>query len=44
MVAYLHEHGVRLAAGTDCGIPFIDHGAALHKEMELMHRAGLTVP
>lgn len=44
LVAELHRNGVRLAAGTDCGIPFIDHGSALHKEMELMHRAGLTVP
>ncbi len=37
-----HDHGVRLAAGTDTGNPFVFPGYSMHWELELMVEAGLT--
>ena len=36
------ELGVPLALGTDAGNPVIFHGLAVHRELELLVRAGLT--
>jgi imidazolonepropionase-like amidohydrolase len=37
-----HDHGVRIAAGTDTGNPFVFPGHSIHWELELMVEAGLT--
>ncbi|HEX2047401.1 MAG TPA: amidohydrolase family protein [Acidimicrobiales bacterium] len=37
-----HAAGVRLALGTDAGMPAVFHGLAVHQELELLVRAGLT--
>ena len=37
-----HRAGVRLALGTDAGMPAVFHGLAVHRELELLVRAGLT--
>ena len=37
-----HAAGVRLALGTDAGMPAVFHGLAVHRELELLVRAGLT--
>jgi imidazolonepropionase-like amidohydrolase len=37
-----HARGVRLALGTDAGMPAVFHGLAVHRELELYVRAGLT--
>jgi imidazolonepropionase-like amidohydrolase len=37
-----HALGVPLALGTDAGNPVIFHGLAVHRELELLVRAGLT--
>ncbi|HEU5484276.1 MAG TPA: amidohydrolase family protein [Microlunatus sp.] len=37
-----HAAGVRLAVGTDAGMPAVFHGLAVHRELELLVRAGLT--
>jgi imidazolonepropionase-like amidohydrolase len=37
-----HALGVPLVLGTDAGNPVIFHGLAVHRELELLVRAGLT--
>ena len=37
-----HAAGVRLALGTDAGMTSVFHGLAVHRELELLVRAGLT--
>jgi enamidase len=37
-----HSAGVRLALGTDAGMPAVFHGLAVHRELELLIRAGLA--
>lgn len=37
-----HAAGVRLALGTDAGMPAVFHGLAVHRELELLVRAGLS--
>ena len=37
-----HAAGVRLAVGTDAGMTAVFHGLAVHRELELLVRAGLT--
>jgi imidazolonepropionase-like amidohydrolase len=37
-----HALGVRLVLGTDAGNPVIFHGLAVHRELQLLVRAGLT--
>ena len=37
-----HARGVRLALGTDAGMRAVFHGLAVHRELELYVRAGLT--
>jgi imidazolonepropionase-like amidohydrolase len=37
-----HAAGVRLALGTDAGMTVVFHGLAVHRELELLVRAGLT--
>lgn len=41
-VRQLRAAGVPLMAGTDAGNPGTSHGAALHRELELLVEAGLT--
>ena len=41
-VQLLHEAGATLLAGTDAPNPGTAHGASLHRELELLVRAGLT--
>ena len=41
-VATLHEAGVPILAGTDAPNPGTAHGASIHRELELLVRAGLT--
>jgi hypothetical protein len=41
-VARMHERGVRLHSGTDSLVAFVVPGAALHRELRLFERAGLT--
>lgn len=41
LVARMHRAGVRIHAGTDCQIPFVVPGAALHRELHLLSEAGL---
>lgn len=41
-VRRLHAAGVDILAGTDAGNPGTAHGAAMHGELELLVRAGLT--
>ncbi len=43
-VRQLRAAGVPILAGTDAGNPGTAHGAALHRELELLVRAGLTPP
>jgi imidazolonepropionase-like amidohydrolase len=40
--ARLHAAGVRILAGSDAPNPGTAHGASLHRELELLVRAGLT--
>lgn len=37
-----HAAGVRLALGTDAGMTAVFHGLTVHRELELLVRAGLT--
>jgi imidazolonepropionase-like amidohydrolase len=41
-VLMLHEAGVQILAGTDAPNPGTAHGISLHRELELLVRAGLT--
>lgn len=38
----MHRAGVRIVAGTDLAMPWIAPGDSLHRELELLVRAGLT--
>jgi imidazolonepropionase-like amidohydrolase len=38
----VHEAGITVATGTDAGNPGTLHGPAIHREVELMARAGMT--
>ena len=38
----MHRAGVRVVAGTDLAMPWVVPGESLHREMELLVRAGLT--
>lgn len=42
LVRELHDRGVRLAAGTDTGTGYLVPGFALHDELALLVKAGLT--
>lgn len=39
---YALEVGVKIAAGTDSGTPFCEHGSSLVKELQLMTEYGMT--
>ncbi|MEV6417520.1 amidohydrolase family protein [Kribbella sp. NPDC051718] len=45
-VGALHDAGVPILAGTDAnaqpGVPPVEYGSSLHRELELLTRAGLT--
>jgi imidazolonepropionase-like amidohydrolase len=41
-VTAMHRHGVPLMAGTDTGTPYCSPGFALHDELELLVRTGMT--
>lgn len=41
-VRLLHDAGVPILAGTDAPNPGTAHGSSMHREMELLVRAGLT--
>lgn len=41
-VGMLHARGVPMVMGTDTGNPFVFPGYSVHRELELMVRAGLT--
>ena len=41
-VGLLHDQGVLIALGTDTGNPYVFPGYAVHRELELLVRAGLT--
>ncbi len=43
IVRRLHQGGVLLTAGTDFGNPWITPGVSLHREMWLLHEAGIPV-
>lgn len=38
----VHEAGIAVATGTDAGNPGTLHGPSIHREMELMARAGMS--
>jgi hypothetical protein len=42
IVRTLHERGVRLAAGSDLGMPWITPGVSFHRELELLVQAGIS--
>jgi len=42
IVRRFHERGVRLAAGTDVGMPWITPGVSFHRELELLVQAGIS--
>jgi len=42
VVTALHRAGVRLLVGTDTGNPWVVPGVSLHREMALLHEAGLS--
>lgn len=41
-VGMLHDRGVLVALGTDTGNPYVFPGYSVHRELELLVRAGLT--
>ena len=41
-VRRLHAAGVKLGAGSDAGIPYVDYGDSLHDELGELVQAGLT--
>ncbi len=41
IVRRFHKRGVRLAAGTDVGMPWITPGVSFHRELELLVQAGI---
>ncbi len=38
----LHDNGVRILAGSDCGNPFVAHGYSLHEELKLLESTGIS--
>lgn len=42
LVGSLHQAGVGVLGGTDCGNPYCFPGSGLHDELELLVRAGLS--
>jgi imidazolonepropionase-like amidohydrolase len=42
LVGRLHRAGVRIVAGTDLAMPWVIPGEGLHRELELLVRAGLS--
>jgi len=38
----LHEEGIRLVVGTDCGNPGTLHGISIYDELEAMQRSGIS--
>ncbi|MBF6331214.1 amidohydrolase family protein [Nocardia transvalensis] len=42
LLGALHAAGVGIVAGTDTGVPYVFPGSALHEELELLVRAGLS--
>lgn len=42
IVRRFHERGVRLATGTDVGMPWITPGVSYHRELELLVEAGIS--
>ena len=42
MVRRFHERGVRVAAGTDVGMPWINPGVSLHRELQLLESTGIA--
>ncbi|MRI00029.1 amidohydrolase family protein [Kriegella sp. EG-1] len=38
----LHDNGVPILAGTDCGVAYVIPGFSLHDELELFTKAGLS--
>lgn len=40
----MHEAGVRLTAGSDLSMPWLAPGTSLHRELELLHAAGIPAP
>lgn len=41
-IGMLHDRGVFIALGTDTGNPYVFPGYSVHRELELLVRAGLT--
>ncbi len=41
VIRRFHERGVRLAVGTDVGMPWITPGVSFHRELELLVEAGI---
>ena len=41
MIRRFHERGVRIVTGTDVGMPWINPGVSLHRELELLVDAGI---
>jgi hypothetical protein len=42
IVKEFHERGVRIAAGTDVGMPWITPGVSFHRELELLTEVGIA--
>ncbi len=42
VIRRFHERGVRLAVGTDVGMPWITPGVSFHRELELLVEAGIS--
>ena len=42
IVRRFHQRGVRLAAGTDVGMPWVTPGVSFHRELQLMVQAGIS--
>jgi hypothetical protein len=43
MIRRFHEGGVRLAVGTDVGMPWITPGVSYHRELELLAESGIPL-
>lgn len=44
ITATLDKAGIRLVTGSDAGTMYLQHGLALHQEMQLMQQAGMSPP
>jgi len=42
MIRRFHQRGVRIVSGTDVGMPWINPGVSLHRELELLVEAGIA--